>query len=62
MARHEDLDDPDSRLKALVLDRVSDPSSFDTGSDPAFEAEYRSGTGSNPDLGSLRPKIKKIYN
>jgi len=40
--------------------RVSDPYSFDTYPDPAFLAEYRS--GSNPDPGFWWPKIKKkIY-
>jgi hypothetical protein len=32
---------------------VADPSSFDTDPDPAFWAEYRSGSGSNPDPGVL---------
>ncbi len=31
--------------------RVADPHSFHPDPDPAFQAKYRSGSGSNPDLG-----------
>ncbi len=54
-------------LILLVIIRVSDPYSFDTdpnpGPDLAFQAEYRSGTGSNPDRiqGFDDQKLKKIY-
>jgi hypothetical protein len=37
-----------------VKSRVADP-------DPSFEAEYRYGSGSNPDLGFDDQKLKKIH-
>jgi hypothetical protein len=38
---------------------VISPYSFDTDSDPAFKAEYRFGSGSNPDSGVLMTKNLK---
>ncbi len=43
----------------LFVTRITDPYSFDTDPDPAFQAEYRSGSGSNPDAGFWWPKIDK---
>jgi hypothetical protein len=37
--------------KIFKKNSVSDPYSFDTDPDPAFQAEYRTGSGSNPDPG-----------
>ncbi len=39
-------DGPGALPRAVVVARVSDPHSFDTDPDPAFWAEYRSGSGS----------------
>jgi hypothetical protein len=44
----------------LIGPRVSDPDSLIPDPDPAFYAEYRSGSGSNPDPGFWWPKFKKF--
>ncbi len=41
--------DPD--LLQPVVIRVADPHSFNPDPDPAFQAKYQSGSGSNPDPG-----------
>jgi hypothetical protein len=44
----------------IIISRVADPHSFHPDPDPAFEAEYRSASRSNPDPGINDRKLKRL--